>query len=57
LISEDRLPPANDDLYAVPNGPTLFAALPDQLGLQLQKRKRSVDVLVVDSALRVPIAN
>jgi uncharacterized protein (TIGR03435 family) len=36
---------------------TLYTALPQQLGLRLEARKGPVDVLVVDSAEKVPAAN
>ena len=38
-------------------GPSLFTALQQQLGLRLEARRGSVDVLVVDRADRVPIEN
>ncbi len=38
-------------------GPTIFEALRSQLGLNLEKRKGLVRVLVVDSALKTPSAN
>jgi uncharacterized protein (TIGR03435 family) len=41
----------------VPEGPDLFRALQDQLGLALESRKRPVEVLVVDKAERMPVEN
>ncbi len=38
-------------------GPTVFRALEQQLGLKLQKGKRTVDFLVIDSADKVPTEN
>ena len=38
-------------------GPTLFTALQQQLGLRLEGRKDEVDVMVIDHADRVPVAN
>ena len=38
-------------------GETLFAAIPDQLGLKLESRKAPVKVLVFDSADKTPSAN
>jgi uncharacterized protein (TIGR03435 family) len=34
------------------SGPTIFQALPAQLGLRLESRKEPVDTLVIDSADR-----
>jgi uncharacterized protein (TIGR03435 family) len=38
-------------------GPSLFTALQEQLGLRLEARKASVDVLVVDSMEKTPTEN
>jgi len=56
-INEERLPPAGEDSYGGPNGPAIVAALKDQLGLKLENRKRTIDVLALDGALRVPTEN
>lgn len=38
-------------------GPSLFTALPEQLGLRLERSKDAVEVWVIDSALKTPVAN
>ena len=40
-----------------PNGPSLPTALQEQLGLRLESRKDPIDVIIVDSADRVPAEN
>ena len=42
---------------AASDRPSIFSALPEQLGLKLEPRKISLDVLVVDAAVKVPVAN
>jgi uncharacterized protein (TIGR03435 family) len=44
-------------VLAEPEGPTLFEALPEQLGLKLEMRKGPMDVIVVDHAEKTPLAN
>ena len=41
-------PPPQMDASVDPNGPTLFTALEEQLGLKLQSEKGKVDVIVID---------
>ncbi len=60
-FTPDNIPPASPislpGIPAVdPNGPSIFTALQEQLGLRLDASKGMVDVLVVDSATR-PTAN
>jgi uncharacterized protein (TIGR03435 family) len=37
--------------------PTVFTALPSQLGLRLEPHKRPIDVLVIDKAEKTPVDN
>lgn len=38
-------------------GPTLYTALQEQLGLKLESRRGPIDILVIDSADQIPVAN
>ena len=46
-------PPAAD----ADTGPDLFAAVTEQIGLKLEKKKGPVEILVIDHAEKVPTAN
>jgi uncharacterized protein (TIGR03435 family) len=51
---------ASGDAHGDPSGPnglSLFQALQEKLGLKLEARKSPVDILVVDSAEKVPTEN
>jgi uncharacterized protein (TIGR03435 family) len=37
--------------------PAIFQALPEQLGLKLESRKMPVDLVIVDSGNKIPVAN
>jgi uncharacterized protein (TIGR03435 family) len=41
----------------VPSGPSIYAALQEQLGLRLESRRGPLDVLVIDHAEKVPVDN
>jgi uncharacterized protein (TIGR03435 family) len=43
--------PADDD------GPSIFTAIEEQLGLKLEPRKVSVDIFVVDRCEKMPTEN
>jgi uncharacterized protein (TIGR03435 family) len=51
-ISEGAGPSTGDG-----TGPTLFRALPEQLGLRLEAKKGMVEILVVDHVEKVPTEN
>jgi uncharacterized protein (TIGR03435 family) len=38
-------------------GPSVFAAVQNDLGLKLEARKQSIDILVIDSAQKIPLQN
>lgn len=54
---ERNRPQAEPGAADPPQGPSLYAAIQQQLGLRLEARKGPVDVLVVDSASRLPAEN
>ena len=55
---ENDLPAAPDAATAeLADGPSISEAVQKQLGLKLEKRKGTVDVLVVDHAEKTPLAN
>jgi len=39
------------------DGPTIFDAVQQQLGLKLQSRKQSLEILVIDHVEKVPTEN
>ncbi len=47
--------PGNPD--AASDRPSIFSALPEQLGLKLEPQRVSLDVLVVDAGVKVPVEN
>lgn len=49
--------PDSTDAAALPAGPSLFTAMPEQLGLKLEARKGPVEVLVIDSVDNSPVGN
>jgi uncharacterized protein (TIGR03435 family) len=51
---EGRQPEKSD---TAADRPSIFSALPEQLGLKLEPRKVALDVLVVDAASKVPVEN
>jgi uncharacterized protein (TIGR03435 family) len=53
----DAAPPLINGQPVDTNGPSIYTALPEQLGLRLESRKGPVDVLVVDQAQQVPAEN
>jgi uncharacterized protein (TIGR03435 family) len=52
---EPATPPKEGDTIAP--GPTIYTALQEQLGLKLESRKGPLEVIVIDHAERVPVAN
>ncbi len=50
-------PGSGPDVAGNPEGPDLFAALPEQLGLRLEARKAPVEMLVIERAEKTPSDN
>ena len=46
------LPPGVDPAAIDPNGPSIFTALEEQLGLKLEPQRASIDVIVIESIQR-----
>lgn len=62
VINQTGLPATYDvDLHwspeTDPDQPSIFAAVQEQLGLRLETAKGPLEMLVIDSANRVPVAN
>ena len=55
--NQDGAPPLVSGQPVDANGPSLYTALQEQLGLRLESRKGPVDVLVVDYAEKAPADN
>lgn len=53
----DAPQPAGTAAETAEHGPSLFSAVQQQLGLKLEGRKDEVEVLIIDHADRVPVAN
>lgn len=55
--SPDESQPNSGGEPGDPNGPTIFAAMQDQLGLKLEVKKFPIEMFVIDHIDRVPTAN
>ena len=60
MFAKDSAPPATADgrepvMHS--QDPSIFSALQDQLGLKLEPKKIPVDVLIIDSADKIPTQN
>jgi uncharacterized protein (TIGR03435 family) len=52
-----RTPGVEPDGASIPDGPSIFDAVQEQLGLKIEKRKGPVQMLVVDHIERKPTEN
>jgi uncharacterized protein (TIGR03435 family) len=55
--SPDEAAPRPAESDNTPTGPTIFAAIQEQLGLKLESVKRPIELLIVDKAEKTPIEN
>jgi uncharacterized protein (TIGR03435 family) len=49
--------PGDSKANETPDGPTIFTALQEKMGLKLEARKAPMDIIVVDHAEKVPSEN
>jgi uncharacterized protein (TIGR03435 family) len=57
LVAQQGQVPGAAGVPSQADGPSIYVALQEQLGLRLEQKKGPVDVLVVDHADKVPVEN